>query len=302
MTSLKKTPVDFSVLTFNTWGLRVGKFSIARRIDQRLRAMAAEIRKLNADLISFQEVWTDEAASFLYHNLDYKYYYYNPGRAAFKGYMGNGLLILSRYPVVEQKTIFFDHHTDWFEYYAHKGALMVQVETPAGYVNVYNTHLGSGNKPNHIQNRKRQLSDLLSWIGKTSQKQPSLLTGDLNFNPGSEEYGALVDWMREAFNDDAFDSYTRLHPAENGFTFYVDRSYKSGALRHGINERIDYIFALCAKENRSSLELKASEIVLDNAHFPLSDHCGVIARFRICRKVTINDVMESLKVTQPEHV
>jgi endonuclease/exonuclease/phosphatase family metal-dependent hydrolase len=284
---------ELSVLSFNTWGLKVGTFSIARKIDQRLQAMTAEISKLNADVISFQEVWTDEAASFLYHNLNYQYYYYNPVREAFKGYMGNGLLILSKYPIVQQECVFFNHHTAWFEYYAHKGILSVQIETPSGYFSLLNTHLGSGNKIHHVQKRKEQLTETLNYIDKLSAKQPIILTGDFNFNPASEEYRIMDRWKNKTFNDESFDAYHKSNPEGDGFTFYINRTYKINSFLHGINERIDYIFALCAKENRSALELLQSEVVFDHADFPLSDHCGVMAKFLIRKKMTVEEVIES---------
>ncbi len=288
----KQPSSKISVLTFNVWGLRVGRLSIARNVDARMEAIMEHIKLLNADVIALQEVWCDTIAGYFLQNLKYPYHYYAPNRKKIKGRYGNGLMFLSKFPILEQHVLAFSDHTRFDEYFANKGALMIQIETDGGRVNLFNTHLGAGKKISHMHYRMYQMEELQHFIRSVPRRQPVVLAGDFNFNPGSLEYILLKQWVKRYFNEISFDAYQSVHPAKSGHTYFLNRSYGTHPVIHNQDERIDYTFALCSKENRSSLTVAESDTVLDFPEEPLSDHCGVMTQLTVTRKSTLDDVFE----------
>ncbi len=282
---------SLSVLSFNTWGLQVGAVSIARSVSERIRRIAGEINSLQPDVVAFQEVWTEESAHKLMTLMDYPYFSYHPARRAIRGNVGNGLLFFSRYPIVEEHQFTYTRYTQWFEFFSNKGVLMIKIETSAGYIQLFNTHLGSGKKPLHTAQRLGQINELQKYILQFTKQYPSLLLGDLNFNPSMKEYGLFRQWINDHFTDRCLDTFADVNPDSPGFTFYKQRSFKRIISKHDQDERIDYIFALKSKENRCTIDTVDSAVVLDQAVNPLSDHCGVMTTFEITRRKTLNDIM-----------
>jgi len=168
---------------------------------------------------------------------------------------------------------------------------MIKIDTPAGYIQLFNTHLGAGKGPAHHAQRTAQLRELQTYISCFSRRYPSLLLGDLNFNPHMNEYSIMQQWIDDTFNDAGIDTYSHLNPGHNGYTFYTDRSFKRLKDKHDLDERIDYIFVLRSKENRCWIEPIHSTIALDEPNDPLSDHCAVYTTFEITRKKTLAEIL-----------
>jgi len=286
--------MKLTLLTYNVWGLKVGPWRIAHNIDERIRNMVSHIQELDADVIALQEVWCDTIADFFQSQLNYRYGYYEPSRKFIKGRLGNGLMFLSRYPMVEKKFIEYSAYTRWFEFFANKGALMVLIETPNGSVNVFNTHLGSGNHINDIGSRTIQARELQRFIERFPNRRPALLLGDFNFNPFSTEYQSFSHWMLGRYDEGPSDTFRQRHPNEKGFTFHVERSSDPRPSIHNRDERIDYIFSLTSKSSRSALELAESRVVLNFPNPRLSDHCGVLSSFVLTPKVTWDEAVSSV--------
>ncbi|MCP5762569.1 hypothetical protein NL346_28670, partial [Klebsiella pneumoniae] len=61
------------------------------------------------------------------------------------GYFGNGLMILSRFPIArEQPALAFENFTRADEVFVRKGAIAVEIEAPGGLrLLVCNSHLGA---------------------------------------------------------------------------------------------------------------------------------------------------------------
>lgn len=291
---MKKNSSQLSVLTFNAWGLKVGAISIARSVSERITRIAHAINDLKPDVVGFQEIWTEESAHELMRRLQYPYFSYHPGRRRVKGRLGNGLLFFSRYPIVEEHQITYTRYTQWFEFFSNKGALMIKIDTPAGYIQLFNTHLGAGKRPVHTAQRMAQLKELQTYLTHFSRRYPSILLGDMNFNPNMSEYGIMRQWMDDCFNDLCIDTYSSLNPNKDGYTFYKDRSFTHIKDKHDIDERIDYIFVLRSKENRTWIDPLQSTVALDDRHDPLSDHCAVYTTFEITRKKTLADILPAM--------
>lgn len=278
-----------SLLTLNVWGLRLGPWSIARDIDDRIRLISRHLSDCLPDVVVMQEVWCERIARHFVTTLRYPYYSYHPCRRAIKGHLGNGLLMMSRKPILEEGVQSFSAFTRPDEYFANKGFQWIQVESGAGQVLIVHTHLGAGRKPIHLLRRLHQMEEMLSWIRTTPL--PLVLAGDFNMGENSPEYMFMRNWLSQQY-DESEDTYRRHNPGKAGHTFFVDRSYANPSA-HCRNDRIDYIFAAGSKRHRSNLRSLDSRIVLDFPEEHLSDHVGVLTTVAVTRKTTIDALFPS---------
>ncbi len=286
---------SLSVLTFNTWGLKVGPWHISPGITERTSRMIDAIRELNADFVALQEVWCDDVAKELQDKLGYPFSSYSPNRQGIRGRVGNGLLFLSKYPILQEKLTSFSTYTRWFEFFSNKGIRIHQIETPSGKINILNTHLGSGYTSDDQQRRLTQTHELKAALEMAGRHYPIILAGDFNFDPDSAEYYDLASWIKHRFEGAEPDTFRHMAPHNSGYTYFPSRSFAdtSGAC----DERIDYIFSLVSNSNRSALELTGSQVVLNDPSQPLSDHAGLLSSFRLMRNATL---LEAIDLTNPK--
>jgi endonuclease/exonuclease/phosphatase (EEP) superfamily protein YafD len=101
------------------------------------------------------------------------------GPASDDGLWGNA--ILSRVALSEQDATKFASTEN-----LKRGAVRAQVQTPAGVLWVYGTHLDNPSGAGAV--RREQVDELLRYIG---ENQPSILGGDLNATPNSDVLAAL---------------------------------------------------------------------------------------------------------------
>lgn len=156
-------------------------------IDGKVRPerIVSVIRSCRADVIALQEVDANrrrsrghEQARIIAEALAMSHHYY-----AVSDWNGEqyGLAIISRYPLehVQSGHLTPVDHANRSEA---RGALWVKLDTPAGVVNVVNTHFGLRD-----EERQRQAAILLGedWLGQIPAAEPILLCGDLNAGPKS---------------------------------------------------------------------------------------------------------------------
>ena len=156
-------------------------------IDGKIRPerIISVIRSCRADVIALQEVDANrqrsrghEQARMIADALAMSHHYY-----AVSDWNGEqyGLAIVSRYPLehVQSGHLTPVDHANRSEA---RGALWVKLATPAGVVNVINTHFGL-----RREERQRQAAMLLGddWLGQVPAAEPIILCGDLNDGPKS---------------------------------------------------------------------------------------------------------------------
>jgi endonuclease/exonuclease/phosphatase family metal-dependent hydrolase len=76
-----------------------------------------------------------------------------------------------------------------------RAAMWAEADTPAGTVQIINTHLGLGRRERLMQ---MQLLIGPEWLGRMAPTDPLILMGDLNFLPGSSPYRLLVQHLHDA--------------------------------------------------------------------------------------------------------
>ncbi len=236
------------VITFNVAGIPI----IDGTRPARLAAIAAELGRAGHDIALFQEVWLDKDAKLLEKEGRFSHRVRRGG-----GLFGNGLLILSRGPIVEKARRVFTVKSrgskdDWIE----RGVLAARVATPHGNWDVYTTHL------THVRDaatvRLAQVFELSEFIKEFSGERPFLLGGDFNFTPESVEARVLRGLLG------AQDSCLGAEGERCGAT-----SPESG-------RRIDFLFAADAGSLSPATSFKGT-FAHEGAALAYSDHLALEA-------------------------
>lgn len=244
--------------------------------EARLDEIARRLSGLDIDVVALQELWVPEdaarmaealAAAGLRHA-----HYFGPDADHERG---SGLFVASRFPIDDVRfeafrvgtTPYIPWHVDWM---AEKGIGVVRLATPAGPVDVGNTHLHASyamGDYGFVQlSQALQVADLLS--ATAAEMPPLLLMGDLNVAPTSLPLRALV-------------SLSGLEPARSDFD--LDHIFaRGGSARRLRAEEVTTLF-----EEQVELE--------DGSESLLSDHPCLLARYAL---VTCGDCT-SASATQP---
>ena len=269
-------------VTFNLLhgGLFSGLAGSAQALGQRLDLAAAELRRLNADIIGLQEASTSRArgnvAARLAARLGYQAVYAPASSHLFPCERLNALLarllnftegpaLLSRFPIRHWAVEVLPRCGRFTE---PRVLLCATVQTPWGLLPVATTHT-SGERPQH-----RRVAEVLHHHRRAL---PTVLMGDFN---ALEDSAAMATFTHEA---GFYDAFRRVHPTADGFT--SDQVLTTPA--PSVSQRIDYILLLPGAEVPSSS--CGSQVILNTPRrlqngrdlWP-SDHYGVLAEVEVC--------------------
>ncbi|GFE53790.1 endonuclease exonuclease phosphatase family protein [Babesia ovis] len=206
---------SFSMLTFNAGLLEVRMLGLQMYqnpgyTEKRLKCVPSEIRKANADVVAFQEVYSNYHAQYIMRELKDLYPYsvrdectpvsedfehlYDKSMKNKKrgiGMFHSGLLFLSKFPILCAKFHAWNVVTHLEALLANKGYLEIFVNIPAiGKVAFYNIHMASASvnpESTHVENvRNEEIKQLL----KTTERACRLgfapiIIGDLNAAPNN---------------------------------------------------------------------------------------------------------------------
>lgn len=185
-------PLRLRVLTFNAWGI----WMITPAREARMAAIGPAIAALDPDVVAMQEVWVDADAEALAHALaeaglphHQRFFSTWPG--------DSGLFIASRFPI--ERTDFIEYsagthpdipwHVDWL---AGKGLGRVRLQTPAGPVDVANTHVQAGyGSGRYALIQLAQLMEAADFLEQDGDA-PLVVAGDLNVPCDSLPYRAFA--------------------------------------------------------------------------------------------------------------
>jgi len=267
------------ILGYNTFGLP--RPLLIR--PSRLSALARHLPALGADVAGFNETFT-QYARVLSNMPEYPYVTWGTGKS--KTRMSSGLLIVSRWPIVNSERLIFEHCSG-SDCFAAKGVLMARVQTPSsGLIDVYVTHLNAGTSD---RIRVSQTQEMIEFIRTNSGDpthpgswlRPVVILGDLNATPGEKVYSLLAQGagFRDTYRE-FVDTLPSPSPVErNGFTFDYRRN--SQVIFHSKPRRIDFIWASDGASARTIT--RESQLVLDEpveGKF-LSDHFGLMTEFEL---------------------
>jgi len=150
---------------------------------------------------------------------------------------------------------FGDHGDCW----SRKGFLRVAMETLAGLVDIYNTHLEAGSSRRSVEVRGQQLEKLATAIKERSDDRAIIVAGDFNisFNRSGD-----ADIMRRFRR--------RLGLDDSG----------AGPVLASWRER-DYILYRSGPDIRLVVEASGEAMEFISERHALSDHAALYARFRV---------------------
>lgn len=313
------TPAEaptLKVLSLNVWVLKVLTRSIGKDIDARMKIIPDAVAATGADVIAFQELWPDRYKKRLGKALKERGYPYIAFRPKPLFNLGNGLVIVSRYPITEFKVApLYTTHTRNDEILATKRAVYAEIQLPSGErIDFFTSHLGalSYRKKEgtyHAGQRRRQLeqfSELKTWIQQQRRNSRMIFAGDMNanyltleggrFKPQydvgylrflSQGCGSREDFLNTFLTANRKDQYSREEP-----TYSTDNPYVAGGhFADAPSETEDYIFSCgFAPEaiRRSSVEfrdpVRAEDypgVKLKKVPARISDHYGLFTEFAL---------------------
>jgi endonuclease/exonuclease/phosphatase family metal-dependent hydrolase len=245
--------------TFNVWGLPSWMNGAS---PDRFQKISAALDKTGSDVVLLQEVWTRRSFAELSEQAKGSARQWWTACARHKGtFLGqNGLLTLSRYPIIDAKVMHFSS-ASMPDSLMCKGVLRVTILVRGERFNVWNVHLQDGGS---MRVRSRQITQLIGWIQDSREGQiADIVGGDFNFTPESAEFhqfvAAVGPDVHQLAGDTAFPTWDGLKIGASG------------------GQALDHIFV---KTRRPTAEIRALPRRLFTAsrmEDRLSDHMGMEA-------------------------
>lgn len=310
-------PARFRVLTLNAWLLNFAlNAEVSDDIEDRLKVLPALVAEdADADVVTLQEVWSTRARDALiagFRDAGYAYSIFRPKAAQPEALLGNGLLIVSRFPLdPDFESINFSVYTRPDEVFAKKGAIRTSFQAPGGvWVDLYASHLGAVTfedrtlefNAEQVRKNLQQAVELAQFIRRSAKSPVQILGADLNSHfqrwisgAWSEEASAVyalftgadgMNWL------DVFASAQGRLPEADEFSFNSDNPYVAGGMfSKAPSETEDYLLmnpnpwivpVYARVVFRDALpESLVPRFGLKNLPKRLSDHYGVVATFEV---------------------
>jgi endonuclease/exonuclease/phosphatase family metal-dependent hydrolase len=257
------------VLTWNLWW-RFGPW------EDRQPAIAATLRRIDADVVALQEVWDDGAgggqAAQLAAELGFAHVYAG-GFDAGDAWFGNA--VLSRWPITssERRELPSTPETNEF-----RVALRADVDGPRGSFELYTTHLNWRFDQSDI--RQLQVRALAEFVAESRDRAfPPIVCGDFNADPASDEIRMMTGRTTLPVPKLVFVDAWEVAGRGPGLTWSNENPFAARDLEP--DRRIDYVFAGWPKERGAghvlSVRVEGTEPV-DGIH--PSDHYAVLAELR----------------------
>jgi endonuclease/exonuclease/phosphatase family metal-dependent hydrolase len=273
------------VVTLNFWGTEAP-------LDRRLALAERQLRALAADVVCLQEVrpldgragrtTADVLADALGMGA-----LYAPSLRWADGAFGagrpggeEGLAILSRWPVLEQRALPLP------ELRPTEGRILLsaRLATPAGPVWFHTTHLhyrlddGLAREAQVVA-----IDEAVRACGRGNDDAPQVLCGDFNATADSDEMRFLrglctLSGRRTHFQD----AWIRKHGRADGITWSSENEHTRPLRSLDIDRRIDYVYVTSRKKDGRAT-VHACDVVLAERDGDIcaSDHYGVFAEIQI---------------------
>ena len=188
---------SISFLTFNAGLLRIKLLGITilenpPYIEERLKELPKQLKKIDADIIALQEVWAEKHKKYLIDSLKdtYPFYAYFSEKSFNKHQ--NGEIFFSKFPIDESCYNEFNNTSIDEKHFVSQGILSIKFTTKQfGEISCFDTHTTAGGALKHPEARKTddirdlQIRQMLE-LSKNSNGI-TVLMGDLNAGPGVSE-------------------------------------------------------------------------------------------------------------------
>lgn len=284
-------PAALRILTFNLGllGFRLPGICfvpMADHVQRRLEAAPSQLIGSGADIVALQEVYDRRHRRYL-ANAVKDTYPHTYGVGDRWSMFSNGLMVLSRHPIVS------GHYepAPGFRLYertiSRKGYLCVEVEVPGiGPLRLINVHLTvSGMFFPSVEriddDRRRDEIDHLIHLADADGAEPAILVGDFNCSPDVHGHH-----YRRIMAARYVDSFVAADGVGEGFTWDVTNALnRNGPYKNSPSQRIDHVFIPQALLKHISpvsgvLAFDTPTVSIDGAErITLSDHYGMMLDF-----------------------
>lgn len=232
--------------------------------DYRRNKIVERIGEISPDIVALEEVWATSNLDSISNDLKHIYpYNYKTPTFPLDPKIGNGLLLLSKFPITSKDKIKFTNVTGE-DGWSRKGALKSSLKLFGDQqIEVVITHLSS-NKQDYVSNVDQIMK---MFFGNNERLMPALLMGD--FNMGWEDnYKKLKNIVKEKGLVDIFEGingeftekdipkYYTTNNQDNG----LDKIFRPTAADGP--DRLDYVFY--ANSRHSKFNLRPQELAVDH--------------------------------------
>lgn len=277
---LRLLTLNLGLLGFRLAGTRF--IAMAEHVERRLAAAPRQLLATAADIVVLQEIYDRRHRRYLTRALR-DAYPYAAGVGDRWSVFSNGLLILSRYPIVERGYSVAPGFRFHERIVSRKGYLQVELAVPEiGRLRLIDIHLTVSGmffpSAGKIDDRRRrqEIDHLLQLAGMDGEK-PAILVGDFNCSP--DVHG---DHYRRIVEAGYVDSYTAAGSGGDGFTWDVENALnRNGPYKNSPSQRIDHVLIPKAMLTRlnprsASVVLNSPAVPVGDGHVTLSDHYGML--------------------------
>lgn len=283
--TLTVASLNLGLLRLKVIGITV--FQFAPFVDYRLKAAPRVLAELDVDILVLQEMFGVDQRRQLAADLANLYPYSASSDSSPLVGLGDGFLILSRYPIDEHRIFHFRRRFLEESVIGGIGFQVAHVSVPElGTLPVFNVHLTAGGVMHNPQSRRTEhlrASQITQLLKVTREGEPChLLAGDFNAGPdiSSANYRQVID----AGYIDCFVEDARLPK----FTWETTNPLNTnGPHKHCPSQRMDHIFVPTVTTD--TLMFKRADIVLNIPNVEvqkgqtctISDHYAVRVEFEI---------------------
>jgi endonuclease/exonuclease/phosphatase family metal-dependent hydrolase len=191
-------PLNLRIVTFNI----ADGYLFSSNRPERMRAIGALLTKLDPDIVGIQESFVEKDRKILLDALSKSRLRYHSDYPA--ATVGNGLVTLSAYPIVETVFHRFKNNNPWYkihqgDWWAGKGVGLARIRLPSGSrIDFYNLHAQAERDDEaNSEVRYLQMGELASFVNATrTATAPAFVVGDFNTRLGRPDLQRAMQGAR----------------------------------------------------------------------------------------------------------
>ncbi len=280
---------NIKILTFNLALLDIRLFGIslvkpAKYIQERLEKIPENILSLDADILTFQEIYNKGHQELLIKAFKKDYPFY--ARSELFGFrMNGGLMTFSKFPIIKSRYVPFVLNTLDEMIVVQRGFLETSIEVPYfGRVHITNVHMTSGGAFFDQAAKESQYLRTIQMkqvLRRSQNKNNVIILGDFNCGPLSSPHN--YNFLPSHGFIDTFVYLNKHNQYTWDTTIFLT---KGGTFKNKINHRDDSIFI--SQDFMEKADITSSDIVfnkpilrINENDIHLSDHFGIFVILKI---------------------
>jgi endonuclease/exonuclease/phosphatase family metal-dependent hydrolase len=264
------------ILTQNMWINHVTFKTSTEDKKQRIHDMISHLP--NYDVVTFQEVFAHK----IFASLDFKQLLTEESKKHGFNYVAQcreppsylsqdaGLMILSKYPIVETEFVSFSSYS-WFDMVVDKGFLYAQIQqSPTQKLHLITTHLDAHNREVKLSQVKQVSNYVTTKLKSCMNSEPIVITGDWNIDAinSKDLYSSFLNefpGMKNVFNEEPFP---------------VTHMDSRACLDHVLVNQFDKLVPVVSNDE-NIYRVEALKGTGDRSNERISDHFGVFINIEL---------------------